>query len=159
MGAPVVGEVVSGFELSNQFGEPVRLLDPVGVPVVVVFFPFAFSSVCTGELAQLQENRGVFDDAGVRLLAVSTDHKYALRSFAQSEGFGFDLLSDFWPHGAVASRFGVFDDERGFAGRGTFFVDGGGVLRSVVTSETGEARDFREYLAALADLKVSVPHD
>lgn len=157
MGRPVVGEKVSDFELPNQFGEPIRLSTSGGVPAAIVFFPFAFSSVCTRELTQLQHNRHLFDGAGVRLLAVSTDHKYALRSFADSEGLSFDLLSDFWPHGAISTQFGVFDDERGFAGRGTFFIDSRGVLRSVVSSEPGEAREFGKYLDALESLRSEVP--
>ncbi len=153
MGQPVVGETVSGFELSNQFGEPIQLFIAGGTPTAVVFFPFAFSSVCGRELAELQHNRHIFVEAGVRLLAVSTDHKYALRSFAESEGLTFDLLSDFWPHGLVSRQFGVFDDERGFAGRGTFFINGRGTLRSVVSSGPGEAREFQKYLAALEILQ------
>ncbi|GAA1340609.1 redoxin domain-containing protein [Arthrobacter roseus] len=157
MGRPVVGETVSGFELSNQFGEPIQLSTPGGVATAIVFFPFAFSSVCAGELAELQHNRHVFDEAGVRILAVSTDHKYALRSFADAEGLNFDLLSDFWPHGRVSRQFGVFDDEHGFAGRGTFFIDGLGVVRSVVSSGRGEAREFGKYLDALESLRAEVP--
>ena len=75
--------------------------------MVLVFYPFAFSKTCTSELCSLRDRRGEFDDDTV-MLGISVDTKHALRVFAEQEGFGFDLLSDFWPHGAVAQAYGVF---------------------------------------------------
>jgi alkyl hydroperoxide reductase subunit AhpC len=119
-----------------------------------VFVPFAFSATCTGELCQLRDNIKEFEEAGVHVLVVSCDPGHSLRAWAAQEGFGFDLLSDLWPHGEVARAYGVFDETRGFAVRGSFLVDGEGVLRWSVVNPPGRARDFSAYRAALADLAV-----
>ena len=109
-GVPAVGQPAPDFELANQFGEPVRLSDFRGRNVVVVFYPFAFSGICTGELCEIRDNLAMFEYTDAAVLAVSVDSKFALRAYAEQEGYGFDLLADFWPHGAVAREFGVFDD-------------------------------------------------
>jgi peroxiredoxin len=152
MALPEVGSPAPDFELSNQFGEPVRLSDLHGGNVVVVFYPFAFSGVCTGELCTLSDDLGVFRSENARVLAVSVDHKFALRAFAEQEGYEFDLLADFWPHGAVAQAYGVFDDVSGMAGRGTFIIDAEGILRHVIQSPRAQARDIQEYHRVLKAL-------
>ena len=83
---------------------------------------------------------------------VSVDSKFAQRAYAEKEGYGFDLLADFWPHGAVAAQYGVFDAESGMAQRGTFIIDAGGIVRYVVVNPRGQARDLAEYRTALAGL-------
>ena len=70
--------------------------------MVIVFYPFAFSGICTGELCEIRDNLAVFEYADAEVLAVSVDSKFALRAYAEQEGYGFSLLADFWPHGAVA---------------------------------------------------------
>ena len=149
---PAVGALAPDFELLNQFGEPVRLSSLRGRSVVLVFYPFAFSGVCTGELCELQDNLSLFEDADAVLLGISVDSKFAQRAYAQKEGYAFDLLADFWPHGAVAALYGVFDAESGMAKRGTFIIDPSGVVRYVVVNPRGQARDFAGYRAALAGL-------
>jgi peroxiredoxin len=74
---------------------------------------------------------------------------FALRVFADQEHFDFDLLSDHWPHGATASRYGVFDQELGCAMRGSFLLDANGVVRWKVVNQIGDARDVQAHLAAL----------
>jgi peroxiredoxin len=149
---PAVGQAAPDFELVNQFGEPVRLSELRGRTVVLVFFPFAFSGICTGELCELRDNLALFEAADAAVLGVSVDSKFAQRAYAQKEGYAFDLLADFWPHGAVAEQYGVFDADSGMAKRGTFIIDGGGIVRYVVVNPRGQARDFAEYRAALAEL-------
>lgn len=146
-----VGQAAPDFTLVNQRGEAVTLSDLSGRKVVLVFYPFAFSSICTGELCSLRDRRGEFDDDTV-LLGVSVDTKHALRVFAEQEGLGFDLLSDFWPHGAVAQAFGVFLEERGMATRATFVIDREGIVRWAVVNGPGDARDPDDYRAALAQI-------
>ena len=150
---PAVGGTAPDFELANQFGEPVRLSSFRGQNVVLVFYPFAFSGICTGELCEIRDNLAVFEDTNAVVLAVSVDSKFSLRAYAEQEGYGFDLLADFWPHGAVASAYGVFDPETGMARRGTFIIDAAGTIRYTVVNPRGQARDFSEYLAALAGLE------
>jgi len=143
------GRPAPDFELPNQFGESIRLSSLQGGPVVLVFYPFAFSRVCTGELQELRDNMESFAARGARVLAVSVDHKYTLRAFAEAEGYGFDLLADFWPHGAAARSYGVFNEERGMAERGTFIIDGAGILRETIRTPLGQARDIGGYHRAL----------
>jgi peroxiredoxin len=149
---PAVGDAAPDFELVNQFGEPVRLSSLRGRNVVMVFFPFAFSGICTGELCEIRDNLALFEHADAAVLGISVDSKFAQRAYAEKEGYAFDLLADFWPHGAVAEQYGVFDPKSGMAKRGTFIIDAGGVLRYVVVNPRGKARDFAEYRSALAGL-------
>ncbi|QDW31446.1 peroxiredoxin [Arthrobacter sp. KBS0702] len=149
---PAVGVPAPDFELLNQFGEPVRLSELRGRAVVLVFFPFAFSGICTGELCEIRDNLALFEDADAVVLGVSVDSKFAQRAYAEREGYTFDLLADFWPHGAVAEQYGVFDPESGMAKRGTFIIDADGIVRYVVVNPRGQARDFAEYRNALAGL-------
>lgn len=149
---PQVGELAPDLTLTDTHGTPVTLSALRGTPVVIVFVPFAFSGICTGELCELRDNLAAFDEAGVRLLVVSCDPMFSLRAWAEQEGFTFDLLSDFWPHGEVARAYGVFDAERGRAVRGSFLVDADGVLRWSVVNPAGQARDLAGYREALAVL-------
>jgi peroxiredoxin len=149
---PEVGEPAPDFELVNQYGEPVRLSELRGRNIVVVFYPFAFSGICTGELCEIRDNLSLFADADATVLAISVDSKFTVRAYAEKEGYGFDLLADFWPHGAVASDYGVFDPGSGMAQRGTFIIDAHGIIRYVVVNPRGQARDLAGYRAALAEL-------
>ncbi|NMR19162.1 peroxiredoxin [Cellulomonas fimi] len=147
-----VGAPAPDFTLTDTHGTPVRLADLRGRPVVLVFVPFAFTGVCTGELRELRDDLGELETAGARLVVVSCDAVASLRAWSEQEGFGFDLLSDFWPHGAVAQEYGVFDPERGRALRGSFLIDADGVVRWSVVSPAGRPRDLDAYRAALATL-------
>ncbi|MFF1383026.1 peroxiredoxin [Arthrobacter sp. NPDC058288] len=149
---PEVGDLAPDFELVNQYGEPVRLSELRGRNVVVVFYPFAFSGICTGELCEIRDNLSLFADANATVLALSVDSKFTLRAYAEKEGYGFDLLADFWPHGAVANQYGVFDPGSGMAQRGTFIIDADGIIRYVVVNPRGQARDLAGYRAALSEL-------
>ncbi|MBX3194325.1 MAG: peroxiredoxin [Microbacteriaceae bacterium] len=141
------------FDLANQFGEHVRLSDYRGVrPVVLVFFPLAFSSNCTGELCDLRDNIAMFRSQGVELIGISVDSKAALRAWAEQEGYDFTLLADFWPHGAVAREYGVFLENKGFANRATFVIDAGGVIRASFITAPGEPRSIDEYRTVLDEV-------
>ena len=149
---PRPGDPAPEFVLPDAHGTPVSLVGLRGTPVVLVFFPFAFSGICTSELAELRDNIEDFEAAGVRLLGISCDPRHSLRAWSEEEGFGFDLLSDFWPHGAAARSYGVFDDGAGMAVRGSFLVDADGIVRWCVVNGPGEARELGAYRAALAGL-------
>lgn len=148
-----VGDVAPDFALSDQHGQTVRLSDLRGHrAALVVFYPWAFSGICGGELRALQEALGDLVADDVAVLAVSTDSMYALRAFADQQGYTFPMLSDFWPHGAVSEAYGVLHPEIGIALRGTFLVDRDGVVRWAVVKGIPDARDVDEYKKALADL-------
>ncbi|MGH8827557.1 MAG: peroxiredoxin [Jiangellaceae bacterium] len=147
-----VGDPAPEFTLPDQHGSTVRLSELRGNPVVLVFYPFAFTGVCTGELGALRDELIPTAPADTRVLTVSCDSMFSLRVFAESEGFDFPLLSDFWPHGAVSSDYGVFDAERGCALRGTFVIDAGGIVRWRVINAIPDARDVGDYRRVLEGL-------
>jgi len=153
--APIaVGEHAPDFTLKDQNGQDVVLSAFRGHKnVVVVFYPFAFSGICTGELCEIRDDLGAFVAEDVQVLAVSCDHMFSLRAWADKEGYFFPLLSDYWPHGAVAQAFGVFNGRAGAAVRGTFLLDRDGVVRWSLINEIGQARDFSGYREALAALR------
>ena len=148
-----VGQQAPDFELKDQHGTPVRLSEFRGKKnVVLVFYPLAFSGVCSGELAAMRDEFPEASRDDVELLTVSVDSGYALRAWSDAEQFGFSLLSDFWPHGGTASTYGVFDENRGIATRGTFIIDKDGVVRWKVVNPVPQARDIADYQKALASL-------
>ena len=147
------GDEAPDFELRDQNGQPVRLSSFRGdKTVVVMFYPFAFSRVCTGELCAVRDSLPQWQSDDVQLLAVSCDMMFSLRAFAERDGLEFPLLSDFWPHGAVASAYGVFNEATGAADRSTFIVDPDGIVRWVVHNEMPQARDLAEQVRVLTDL-------
>ncbi|KRE53770.1 peroxiredoxin [Phycicoccus sp. Soil748] len=148
-----VGDVAPDFTLKDQNGQDVTLSSFKGAKnVVVVFYPFAFSGICTGELCEIRDNLGAFVSDDVQVLAISTDHMFSQRAWADKEGYFFPLLSDFWPHGAVAESFGVLNEQAGAALRGTFLLDREGVVRWTLINEIGQGRDFTGYHEALREL-------
>jgi len=152
------GQPAPDFTLRDQHGARVSLADFRDDRVVVlVFYPYAFSRVCTGELRELQRHAARFEEAGATLLAVSCDPMFALRVYADQDELTFGLLSDFWPHGEVAAAYGVFDAERGCAKRSTFLIDRSGVVRWQVHNPMGEPRDVDAYLREVAAAQTSSP--
>jgi len=148
-----IGDQAPDFELRDQHGTPVRLSGFRGAKhVVLVFYPLAFSPVCSNELYAMRDEFPEVTRDDVALLTVSVDSTYAHRAWSDAEHFQFELLSDFWPHGEVAKQYGVFDPERGIANRGTFIIDKDGVVRWKVVNPVLQARDLAEYSKALAAL-------
>jgi peroxiredoxin len=148
-----IGQAAPDFELVNQHGEKVSLASFKGEKsVVVLFYPFAFSGICTGELCALRDDLSAFQNESVQLLAISCDSMFSQRAFAEQEKYVFPLLSDFWPHGDVSKAYGVFDEERGRATRGTFVIDKAGIVRWQVINGAGDARNVGDYKAAIAAL-------
>jgi peroxiredoxin len=151
--ALTIGQVAPDFTLMNQHGESVSLSSFKGKKnVVVIFYPFAFSGICTGELCAIRDDLAAFENDNSELLAISCDPMYAQKAFAEQEGYKFGVLADFWPHGAAAKAYGVFNEERGCAIRGTFIIDKSGILRWQVVNGLGDARNIADYKAALATL-------
>ena len=149
-----VGQEAPDFTLPNQHGESVTLSQYRGSKnVVLVFYPWAFTGVCTGELCSIRDRMGDFDNDDTVTLAVSCDAKFSLRVFAEQEGYTFQLLADHWPHGAAAQAYGVFVEAKGAAKRGTFIIDKAGIVRWLVVNDIGDARDPDEYERVLSGLR------
>jgi peroxiredoxin len=147
--SPSTGERGPGFRARNHHGETVTLDDLLAGAesrVLLVFYPWAFSGICTDELGALRDGHAELAAAGVRVLAVSCDAMFTLRAFAEAEDLPFDLLSDHWPHGAIARKYGVFDDQAGCALRGSFLLDRSGTVSWQVLNGIGEPRDIVEHL-------------
>ncbi|CAB4889603.1 unannotated protein [freshwater metagenome] len=148
-----IGTAAPDFELSDQHGNKVSLSSFKGKKnVVLLFIPFAFTGTCTGELCAMRDDLSSFQNDNVELLAVSCDSMFTQRIFAEKEGYNFPVLADFWPHGAVAQAYGIFDEVRGCALRGTFVIDKEGIIRWQVVNGLGDARSNDDYKAALAAL-------
>ena len=149
----IIGDHAPYFELTNQYGESVKLSDFRGKkPVVLVFYPLSFSGICTGELCEIRDNFAKFENENVELLAISVDSKYVQKQFAEHEGYKFSVLADFWPHGAVAQAYGVFLEEAGISNRATFVINTDGELVAKFVTAPGQARSLDEYDRALASL-------
>jgi peroxiredoxin len=148
-----VGDKAPDFEIKDNHGRRVKLSDFRGEKtVVLLFYPFAFTGVCTSELCELRDNLPKFVNDDTQLLAVSNDSVPALRVFAEQEGLEYPLLSDFWPHGETSRAYGVFAEDKGCAVRGTFIIDKEGVVRWTVVNDLPNARDLNEYVQALGTL-------
>lgn len=149
-----VGQQAPEFELKDQSGSLVSLASFKGEKAVaLVFYPFTFTGVCEGELCRLRDDYRIFEDAGVQVLAVSCDSHHAHRVWAEQQGYQFPVLSDFWPHGAVAKAYGIFNEAVGCANRGTFVIDKAGVVVDVfATPDLGTAREADRYTEALGKL-------
>ncbi len=148
-----IGDPAPDFTLRDQHGQTITLSSyAAGKAALIVFYPFAFSGVCTGELTGLRDRLGDFETDTSTLIALSCDPMYAQRAVADRDGIFFPLLSDFWPHGVTAKAYGVFDDISGAPKRSSFAIDKAGNVRWMVHNATGEARDLDEHAARLADL-------
>ena len=137
------GDRAPDFALRDQHGQEFRLSTYAGQKaVLLVFYPFAFTGVCTGELTGFRDRLGEFETDDTTLLAISCDPIYTQRAFADRDGIFFPLLSDFWPHGAVASAYGVLEEDEGCATRTSFVIGKDGLVHWVLDSERGEPRDL-----------------
>jgi peroxiredoxin len=148
-----IGSAAPDFELSDQHGEKVSLSSFKGKKnVVVLFIPFAFTGTCTGELCALRDDLAPFQNDNVQLLAISCDSMFTQRIFAEQEGYKFPVLADFWPHGATAKAYGIFNEDLGCAMRGTFIIDKEGILRWQIVNGLGDARNIADYKTAISAL-------
>ncbi len=146
-----IGDPAPDFTLRDQFGQDVSLSSYRGTKAVaMLFYPYAFSGVCTGEMAGIRDRLADFMTFDTEVLAVSCDPMFALRAFADADRLNFPLLSDFWPHGEVARAYDVFDERNGCPRRSSYVVDRDGAIRWAVHNAMPEGRDLDEHLRQLA---------
>ncbi|MFT3661887.1 MAG: redoxin domain-containing protein [Gordonia sp. (in: high G+C Gram-positive bacteria)] len=148
-----VGAAAPEFALRDQNNQQVSLaaLREKG-PVLVVFFPLAFTGTCEGELGYIRDRLPRFEGEHLSTVAISVGPSPTHKVWSSAQGFLFPILADFWPHGAVAQSYGVFDEARGIANRGTFVVDRDGIVAFSDMVGPGEARTEETWEAALATL-------
>jgi peroxiredoxin len=148
-----IGGPAPDFALRDQFGQETTLSSYRGRKAVAIFFyPFAFSGVCTGEMAGIRDRLADFMTFETEVLAISCDPVYSLRVFAEQDGLNFPLLSDFWPHGEVTRSYDVFDDDKGCPRRSSYIIDKDGTVRWSVHNADPEGRDLDAHLAELTAL-------
>jgi len=126
-----LGSIAPDFTLSNQDHQNVTLSDLRGRPVVLVFFPAAFSSVCTTELCTFRDSLARFESVNAQVVGISVDTFFALKAFHDQQSLRFPLLSDF--NKQVIRDYGVFNEDmiglKGIAKRAVFVLDAAGVVR------------------------------
>jgi peroxiredoxin len=149
---PAIGERAPDFALQSTSGATVRLADFRGKsPVLLAFFPLAFTSTCTAELCEFSDNFDQFAGKGVTVLPVSVDSVPTLKEFRSKYAMKSDLLSDFKREASRA--WGVLREDTFFSERAYFLVDREGVVRwSHVESKLGDKRDNAELLERIAAL-------
>ena len=144
------GTQAPNFTLKDQHGQPVTLSTFRGAKnVLLVFFPLAFTGICQGELNEIRDDLASYENDAVQTLTISVGPPPTHKVWATQSGFTFPVLADFWPHGAVAQAYDVFNAEAGFANRGTFVVDTSGIIRFAEMKQPGEARDQAVWTQAL----------
>jgi peroxiredoxin len=149
-----VGSEAPDFTLNDYNREQVALASFRGKKhVLLVFYPFAFSGVCTGELCQVRDELADYQNDKVQVLGISVDSFFTLKAWSKEEGYEFPLLSDFWPHGEVAKAYGVFNEQGGMANRGTFLIDTEGTIQFAEMNMPGDARDQDGWKKAIAAIK------
>ena len=145
------GEPAPDFTLRNQDGEEVSLSDFRGRRVLLVFYPFDFSPVCTDQLSVYQEVKPDFEEQGVELVGISVDHPYAHKAFREKLGIDTTLLADFEPKGEVSKAYGSFVEKGGMSNRTLVLVDADGVVEwSYESPSLGEAPGANLVFDALA---------
>jgi mycoredoxin-dependent peroxiredoxin len=149
-----IGAVAPDFTLRDQHGAEFSLSALTAEKnVVLVFFPFAFSGICTGELDEIRDHLERFVSDDLQVLCISCDSMFALRAWADIQGYFFPLLSDHWPHGAIAGAYGVLSQANGAPLRGTFLIGRDRVIGWTLVNGPGDRRDFSELPAAVAALR------
>jgi mycoredoxin-dependent peroxiredoxin len=148
-----VGDQAPDFTLRDQNNEEFFLSSLRGSrAVLVIFYPLAFTGICTGELCDIRDDMATYQNDNVQVVSISVDSAYAQKVFSERQGYEFPMLSDFWPHGGVAKTYGVFNEVRGFANRGTFLVDKDGVVRFAEMNDPGQGRNSQDWRDAIAKL-------
>jgi peroxiredoxin len=154
--AVTVGQAAPNFTLFNTDKQPVSLEQYKGKNVLILFFPLAFTGVCTTELCNIRDNIGVYNNANAEVLGISVDSLFTLGKFKEEQNLNFQLLSDFnkdtaAAYGALYENFVL--DMRGVAKRSAFIVDkDGNIAYAEVLESAGDLPDFAAIQAKLAEL-------
>ncbi len=148
---PAVGQQAPDFTLPSTSGDKITLSGLRGKPVLLAFFPLAFSGTCTEEFCEMRDHWDQFSGRGVTVLPISVDHTYSLKEYKAKLGFQTDMLSDFKRD--VSRLYGVLLDDRFYSNRAYFLIDRDGVVRwAHVEENPGQRRADSEILAEIDKL-------
>lgn len=147
------GTKAPDFTLAKSPEEKVSLSDFRGKPVLLIFFPAAFSPVCSDEVSQFNDSLSEFEDYDVQLLGISVDNIWSNMAFAEQRGIHFPMLADFEPKGEVGRMYGVYDEENGIEQRALFVIDSDGVIRWSYLSPILEVPPVDGAMKALDELQ------
>lgn len=152
-----IGDTAPAFTLRNTEKELVSLKDFKGKNVVLLFFPMAFTGVCTKELCDMRDSIGDYDKLDARVIAISVDSVFTLGKWKEEQGFNFTLLSDF--NKTVSKKYDALYKEfvfemKGVSKRSAFVIDGKGVIRyAEVLENAGELPNFEAVRSTLHSLQ------
>ena len=148
-----VGAPAPDFTLVDQDRNRVSLSDFEGHKTMVVFIPNPFTGVCEGEVCEIRDNIAALGSSDAKVVVITTHGMFTNKKWAEELGIDFPILSDFWPHGAIASAYGCFNEKLGIAERATYVLDSEGIVREIsATDSLGTPREFSAYTDALAGL-------
>ena len=145
---PTAGQLAPDFTLPSTSGEKLTLSSLRGKPVLLAFFPLAFSGTCTAELCEMRDDHDEFARRGVTVLPISVDHTYSLKEYKAKYSMKVDMLSDF--RRDVSRLYGVMLEDRFYSKRAYFLIAADGVIRwEHVEENPSERRADAELLAAI----------
>ena len=142
-----IGQEAPDFTLVNEDNEQVTLSELRGAPVVLVFYTFDFSGICTNELCEIRDDYSSWADAGATVFGISRDSRLLARRFKASENLSHSLLADL--KGEVAQAYGTWNEALGAAERLTVVVGADGNIAYSKQTRSPEARDHSDVLAAI----------
>jgi len=151
-----VGQEAPDFELPDSENGKTKLSDYRGKKnVLLVFYPLAFSPVCTTEFCALRDINADIQSDNTEVIGISVDSRWTLKAWKEAEHFTNKFVADFWPHGEVGRAYGVLDEKRGTTIRGTFLIDKAGIVRWFEIKPALEERDQGGWRKAIEDLEGS----
>ncbi|ANF23535.1 peroxiredoxin [Thermococcus piezophilus] len=145
-----VGDVAPDFVLKDQNGEEFRLSDFRGRKVLLSFHPLAWTSICERQMKALEEHYDKLEELNVVPVGISVDSVPTKKAWAEHMGLKkLRILADFWPHGEVARKYGLFREKDGISERANVIIDENGRIAFVKVYPLGELPDLNEVLAVL----------
>lgn len=139
MAAVNVGQEAPDFTLANEANEKVTLSELRGSPVVLVFYPFSFSGICTAEMCSIRDNYEGWMEKGAKVFGISRDSRFVQAAFKKQENFKHSLLAD--TKGETATKYGVWNANVAAAERATFVIDREGKVAYAIHNGIPDARD------------------
>ncbi|MCL1693093.1 MAG: redoxin domain-containing protein [Actinomycetia bacterium] len=150
----IVGSPAPSFSLTDQDRNTVTLDDLKGKKSLIVFIPFPFTGICDDESCAIRDNLATLNDLDANVVVITCHAVPVAKKWSDENDFTFPVLSDFWPHGVVATQYGAFNEAVGGANRMTFVLDSDGIVHSVIDSGSlGTAREFDAYVTALGEIE------